>query len=60
LNDETPLVGTRLFDFNRTLLVPDPVRSFASLQRTTLTFYRDFIVSSPRRRQFGLMANYKF
>jgi outer membrane receptor protein involved in Fe transport len=60
LNDETPLVGTRLFDFNRSLLVPDPVRSFASLRNTTLTFYRDFIVSSPRRRQFGLMANYKF
>jgi outer membrane receptor protein involved in Fe transport len=60
LQDETPLVGTRLFDFNRSLLIPDPVRSFASLQKTTLTFYRDFIVSAPRRRQFGVTANLKF
>jgi iron complex outermembrane receptor protein len=59
LNDRTPMVGTRLFDFNRTLLIPDPVRTFAG-QPVTLSFYRDFLVSSPRRRQFGLTANYRF
>ncbi len=60
LEDETPLVITRLFDFNRGLLVPDPVRSFIFLQNRRFTFYRDFIVGAPRKRQFGLTVNYRY
>ncbi len=58
-DDRSPLVITRLFDFSKTLLVPDPVRTFAG-QPVTLTFYRGFLVSSPRRRQFGFSAAYRF
>jgi outer membrane receptor protein involved in Fe transport len=59
LNDKTPTVVTRLFDFNRTLLIPDPVQTFAG-QPLRLTFFRDFRVGAPRRPQFGLTAIYKF
>lgn len=58
-NDRSPLVGTRLFDFNQGLIVPDPVRITAG-QPAVLSFYRQFLVSAPRNRQFGLTANYKF
>ncbi|WP_321324421.1 TonB-dependent receptor [uncultured Parasphingorhabdus sp.] len=60
LEDRTPLVVTRLFDFSRGLLVPDPVRSFASFANRRFTFYRDFTVAAPRKRQFGLTARYEF
>jgi len=60
LEDRTPLVVTRLFDFDRGLLVPDPVRSFAFLNNRRFTFYRDFTVAAPRKRQFGLTARYEF
>lgn len=60
LEDETPLVVTRLFDFNRGLLVPDPVRSFIFLPNRRFTFYRDFIVGAPRQRHFGLTINYRY
>jgi iron complex outermembrane recepter protein len=58
-DDRSPVVVTRLFDFSRSLIIPDPVRTFAG-QPATLTFYRGFLVSSPRRREFGLSANYRF
>jgi outer membrane receptor protein involved in Fe transport len=58
-NDRSPVVGTRLFDFNRTLLVPDPVRVTFG-QPVVLSFYRQFLVSAPRRRQFGMSASYRF
>jgi iron complex outermembrane recepter protein len=61
LTDEgDPLVVTRLLDFDRTLLIPDAVRSFGPLQNTTLTFYRGFLVSLPRKREMGLQINYRF
>lgn len=60
LEDKTPLVITRLFDFNRGLLVPDPVRSFIFLPNRRFTFYRDFIVGAPRKRQFGVTVNYRY
>ncbi|WFL76329.1 TonB-dependent receptor [Altererythrobacter arenosus] len=60
LEDKTPLVVTRLFDFNRGLLVPDPVRRFIFLPNRRFTFYRDFIVGAPRKRQFGVTVNWRF
>jgi outer membrane receptor protein involved in Fe transport len=54
LEDRTPLVGTRLFDFNRLLRIPATTGGFRT------TFFRDFLVSSPRKRQFGVTANFKF
>ena len=60
LEDQTPLVVTRLFDFNRGLLVPDPVRTFIFLPNRRFSFYRDFIVGAPRKRQFGVTVNWRY
>jgi len=59
LKDKTPLVVTRLFNFNRGLLVPDPVLTFAG-QPLRFTFFRDFRVGAPRKQQFGATLLYKF
>jgi outer membrane receptor protein involved in Fe transport len=59
LDDETPAVVTRLLDFNRTLLIPDPVRRFAG-QPVRLTFYRDFTISGARKPQAGVTFSAKF
>jgi outer membrane receptor protein involved in Fe transport len=59
LEDETPLVVTRLLDFNRTLLIADPVRRFAG-QPLRFTFFRDFTVSGPRKPQAGINFSVKF
>ncbi len=60
LSDETPQVVTRLLDFNRTLIIPDPVRSFIIRPNSRFTFYRDFTVSAPRKRQVGVRLSYTF
>lgn len=60
LEDRTPLVVTRLVDFNRPLLIPDPVRSFIFLPNARFTFFRDFTIGVPRQRQFGATLNLKF
>jgi iron complex outermembrane recepter protein len=61
LTDEgDPLVVTRLLDFDRTLLIPDPVRSFGPLQNTTLSFFRGFLVALPRKREMGVQLSYRF
>jgi iron complex outermembrane recepter protein len=60
LEDETPLVVTRLFDFNRSLLVPEQGRSFITLANHRLSFFRDFTISAPRKREVGFTASYKF
>lgn len=60
LDDDTPIVGTRLFDFERPILVPNPVRSFAGIQGLQFTFYRGFLASLPRKREVGLTLNYRF
>ncbi|MEQ8405231.1 MAG: TonB-dependent receptor [Oceanicaulis sp.] len=60
LEDDTPLVVTRLLDFDRTLLIPDPVRSFIFLPNRRFTFYRDFTISAPRKRQIGATVRYRF
>ena len=55
LNDKTPLVVTRLLDFNRFLTRVNP---FTGLNQTT--FFRDFAVSAPRKQQFGVTFAYNF
>jgi len=55
LNDDTPLVATRLFDFNRLITRVNPL---TGLNQTT--FFRDFSVSAPRKRQFGATFEYRF
>ncbi len=55
LQDRTPLVVTRLLDFNRPI---NRINPFTGLNQ--LSFFRDFAVSGPRKRQFGLTAQYKF
>jgi outer membrane receptor protein involved in Fe transport len=55
LNDKTPLVVTRLLDFNRLLTRVNP---FTGLNQTT--FFRDFAVSAPRKQQFGVTLGYNF
>ncbi|NJS13825.1 MAG: TonB-dependent receptor [Sphingopyxis sp.] len=55
LNDKTPLVVTRLLDFNRLLTRVNPL---TGLNQTT--FLRDFAVSAPRKRQVGVSFAYKF
>lgn len=55
LQDRTPLVVTRLLDFNRLLTRVNPL---TGLNQTT--FFRDFPVSAPRKRQIGVSASYKF
>lgn len=55
LQDKTPLVVTRVLDFNRLLTRVNPL---TGLNQTS--FFRDFFVSAPRKRQFGVNASYKF
>ncbi|HSN72114.1 MAG TPA: TonB-dependent receptor, partial [Steroidobacteraceae bacterium] len=60
LDDDTPLVVTRLLDFTRPLLIPDPVRNFVFLQNRRLTFFRDFTIAAPRKPAFGMSVSYQF
>ncbi|MFN2098487.1 TonB-dependent receptor [Altererythrobacter sp. MF3-039] len=60
LEDKTPLVITRLFDFNRGMLVPSPGRTTFGRPDSRFTFFRDFIVGAPRKRQFGLTVNWRY
>lgn len=55
LDDRTPLVVTRLLDFNRLLTRVNPL---TGLNQTT--FFRDFSVSAPRQQQFGVNLGYRF
>ncbi|MBL8643059.1 MAG: TonB-dependent receptor [Rhodospirillaceae bacterium] len=59
LQDRTPLVITRLFNFNAPLLIPDPITTFAG-QPLRFTFFRDFRVGAPRKRQIGATLLYRF
>jgi outer membrane receptor protein involved in Fe transport len=59
LEDKTPLVITRLFNFNAPLLIPDPIQRFAG-QPLRFTFFRDFRVGAPRKRAWGVTTTYKF
>jgi iron complex outermembrane recepter protein len=55
LDDKTPLVVTRLLDFNRPLSRINPLTGTFGT-----SFFRDFAVSAPRKRQFGLTFAYNF
>jgi iron complex outermembrane recepter protein len=55
LNDKTPLVVTRLLDFNRPLSRINPLTGAFQT-----SFFRDFAVSAPRKRQFGATFAYNF
>lgn len=55
LDDATPLVVTRLLDFNRFITRTNPLTGAVQT-----TFPRDFSVSAPRRRQFGVTLGVKF
>ena len=55
LNDKTPLVVTRLLDFNRPLSRVNPLTGTFGT-----SFFRDFAVSAPRKQQFGVTFAYNF
>ena len=55
LDDATPLVVTRLLDFTRPINRINPLTGLAGV-----SFFRDFAVSAPRRRQFGVTMGVKF
>ncbi len=55
LDDKTPLVVTRLLDFNRPLFRVNPLTG-----TNALSFFRDFAVSAPRKQQFGVTFAYNF
>ncbi len=55
LNDKTPLVVTRLLDFNRPLSRINPLTGTFGT-----SFFRDFAVSAPRKQQFGVTFAYNF
>lgn len=59
LQDETPMVITRSFTFDRLLVLPDAVLSAVG-PNTRLTQFRDFRVAAPRKREYGLTATYRF
>lgn len=55
LNDKTPLVVTRLLDFNRPINRINPLTGLPGV-----SFFRDFAVSAPRKQQFGATLEFKF
>jgi outer membrane receptor protein involved in Fe transport len=55
LDDDTPAVVSRLVDFGRALFVPNTLAA-----GNRLTFFRDFTISAPRRRQLGATFTYRF
>lgn len=55
LDDRTPAVVTRLIDSRRGFLsIPNGLGGRSS------TFYRDFLISAPRKRQVGATFSYRF
>ena len=55
LDDKTPLVVTRILDFSKPIFRINPLTGLNGL-----SFFRDFPVSAPRKRQIGASASYKF
>lgn len=55
--NDTPEVGTRIADFRDFFFIPSQVRLS---NNGRFTFLRDFFVTAPRKRQFGIEASYKF
>jgi outer membrane receptor protein involved in Fe transport len=56
LDDRTPAIITRIRDFSRFLQIPNRIPT----NPVTTTFYRDYNAAYPRKRSFGVTANYKF
>lgn len=54
LNDDTPLVVTRLIDTRRFISIPN------GLGGRQTTFYRDFLIAAPRKREVGASLTYRF
>ncbi len=54
LNDKTPLVVTRLIDTRRFISIPN------GLGGRQTTFYRDFLIAAPRKREVGASLTYRF
>jgi len=54
LNDLTPSVATRLIDTRRFISIPN------GLGGRQTTFYRDFLISAPRKREVGASFTYRF
>jgi len=54
LDDRTPLVITRLIDTRRFISIPN------GLGGRQTTFYRDFLVAAPKKREFGASFTYRF
>lgn len=59
LDDDTLVSVGRLADFQRPLLIPDPIRTFAG-QPARFTFYRGFTAALPRKREAGVTVSYRF
>lgn len=55
-DDRTPLSITRLLNFTTPLFRPGTLPS----QGIQFSFYRDMFVTLPRKRTYGITANYKF
>lgn len=54
LDDRTPAVITRLIDTRRLISIPN------GLGGRQTTFYRDFLVTAPRKREIGASLTYRF
>lgn len=54
LDDRTPSVVTRLIDTRRLISIPN------GLGGRQTTFYRDFLISAPRKREIGATLTYRF
>lgn len=54
LNDDTPLVATRLIDTRRFISIPN------GLGGRQTTFYRDFLIAAPRKREVGASLTFRF
>ncbi|MCA3254067.1 MAG: TonB-dependent receptor [Alphaproteobacteria bacterium] len=54
LDDRTPLVITRLIDTRRLISIPN------GLGGRQTTFYRDFLVTAPKKREIGASLTYRF
>lgn len=64
-DDDTPEVVTRLFDFRDPFYIPSQIHAphpnyAASGVGRRFSFIRDFTVTAPRTREYGIQLSYKF
>ena len=60
LDDDSVVAVTRLADFQRPLVIPDPIASAGGGADPGTTLYPPFLVALPRKREAGLQLNYRF